>query len=159
MLNTMWEKGLNAPQTSSVGRIFDAIASLANILHIQTYEGETGLLIEQYYNEKITQTFDYTIDDFVIDIRPMIKAIVEDEYDKKTICSKFLNTMAKIIVEISDEYIDLDIVLSGGVFQNKTLLEKVIKNLMEKNKKVYYSKVIPVNDGGISVGQIYSQIE
>lgn len=52
MLNTMWEKGLNAPQTSSVGRIFDAIASLANILHIQTYEGETGLLIEQYYNEK-----------------------------------------------------------------------------------------------------------
>ncbi|RXJ88154.1 carbamoyltransferase HypF [Arcobacter sp. CECT 8985] len=159
MLNTMWQKGLNAPQTSSVGRIFDAIASLCNILHIQTYEGETGLLIEQYYNEKITQTFDYEIYNDIIDIRPMIKAIVEDEYDKKTICSKFLNTMAKIIIDISDEYDDLDIILSGGVFQNKTLLEKVINNLQYKNKKVYYSRIIPVNDGGISVGQIYSQTE
>ncbi|NCB13486.1 MAG: hypothetical protein EOM78_17860, partial [Erysipelotrichia bacterium] len=50
MLYTMWQKALNAPYTSSVGRLFDAIASFADILQTQSYEGETGLQIEKYYD-------------------------------------------------------------------------------------------------------------
>lgn len=157
MLYTMWQKGLNSPLTSSIGRLFDAVASLADICHTQSYEGETGLLIEQEYDSSIKDSYCYEINDEEIDISSMIKQIVKDK-DKTIICSKFINTLVNIIIDISDDYKDLPLVLSGGVFQNKTLLELVISKLKSLNKEYYYSKNIPLNDGGISVGQIYSQL-
>ncbi len=157
MLYTMWQKGLNSPLTSSIGRLFDAIASLANICHTQSYEGETGLLIEEEYDASLKDSYSYTIKDEEIDISSMIKQILEDK-NKTIICTKFINTLVDIIIEISDDYKDLPLVLSGGVFQNKTLLELLISKLDSLNKEYYYSKNIPLNDGGISVGQIYSQL-
>ena len=64
--------------------------------------------------------------------------------------------LVEIIIEISKKHENLSIVLTGGVFQNKTLLELVSKRLDNLNKKYYFSKKIPLNDGGISIGQIYS---
>ena len=157
MLYTMWQKGLNSPLTSSIGRLFDAVASFANICHIQSYEGETGLLIEQEYDTSIKECYSYNISDENIDISTMIKQIIQDK-NKTLICSKFINTLVNIILEISSSYKDLPLVLSGGVFQNKTLLELLISKLDSLNKEYYYSKTIPLNDCGISVGQIYSQL-
>lgn len=154
LLHTMWQKALNAPLTSSIGRLFDAIASISDLAHIQSYEGETGLLIEQNYDENIEDIYSYRLNDDEIDISSMIKEMLEDK-QTKLICSKFINTLAQIILDISNRYDDLEVVLSGGVFQNKTLLELVTKKLENQNKKYYYSKQIPLNDGGISVGQIY----
>ena len=114
MLYTMWEKGLNAPLTSSIGRLFDAISSFANILHVQTYEGETGLQIEQNYDKCITDKYTYTIKNEEIDLSCMIKEIVKDS-DKKLICSKFINTIVEIILDISNMYKDYPVVVSGGV--------------------------------------------
>ncbi len=65
--------------------------------------------------------------------------------------------LVDIIITISLKY-DLPIVLTGGVFQNKTLLELVCKKLEKEGKKYYYSKRVPLNDGGIALGQLYSQI-
>ena len=62
-------KNLNAPLSSSVGRIFDAMASFANLLQFQSYEGEAGLICEQYYNKEINRVFQYKIIDGVIDIK------------------------------------------------------------------------------------------
>lgn len=157
-LYMMWEKGINAPFTSSLGRIFDAIASLANIAHTQSYEGETGLLIEENYNEKISDFYEYKIENGQIDILKMVKIIV-NEYDKKAICTKFINTIVKIVVDISNYYSDLDVVLTGGVFQNKTLLQLCVKELEKNNKKVYFNQKVSLNDGSISVGQLYSQVD
>ena len=155
MLHLVWTKGLNTPLTSSMGRVFDAVASLANLVHTQSYEGETGLAIEQNYDGTIIEGFDFEIIDKEIDLSLMVKQILKEK-DRKTICSKFLNTLVKLIVHISKEHKELPIVLSGGVFQNKTLLELVCK-ILEKEKFTYfYSKEIPLNDGGISVGQIYN---
>ncbi|MGA1940805.1 carbamoyltransferase HypF [Arcobacter sp. YIC-310] len=154
LMHTMWQKGLNAPLTSSVGRLFDAVASIANLLHIQSYEGQTGLIIEQNYDKTITESYDYRIENKQIDISQIIKQMLKDE-DSKLICSKFINTLVRLILDISSTHKDLDVVLSGGVFQNKTLLELVCKKLKNQNTKYYYSKEIPLNDGGISVGQIY----
>ena len=61
MFHTMWQKALNTPLTSSVGRLFDAIASFADILHTQSYEGETGLQIEENYDKTIIQSYAYEI--------------------------------------------------------------------------------------------------
>ncbi len=154
MLHTMWQKGLNSPFTSSVGRLFDAVASFADILQIQSYEGEAGLLIEQHYDKSILESYTYEINEENIDISYMIKEMILDT-DAKIICSKFINTIAQIILDISKSYENLPVVLGGGVFQNKTLLEILINKFKEQNKEFYYNKNIPLNDGGISVGQAY----
>ncbi len=154
LLHTMWRKGLNSPQTSSMGRLFDAIASFADILHVQSYEGESGLQIEQCYDKKNPDIYSYEIIDSTIDLTLMIKQILKQS-DKKVICTMFINTIANIIINISNNHSFLPIVLSGGVFQNKTLLELITSKLDALNKTYYYSKEIPLNDGGISVGQIY----
>ena len=154
MLHTMWQKGLNSPLTSSIGRLFDAVASFANILHIQTYEGETGLQIERNYDKSISQSYSYEIVDDKIDIKAMIKEMIL-ETNQKEICSKFINTIVKIILDISKIYEDLPVVLGGGVFQNRTLLELLINKFKEQNREFYYNKQIALNDEGISVGQAY----
>lgn len=156
LLHTVWQKGLNAPLTSSVGRVFDAIASLSGILQIQSYEGETGLQIEMFYDSSIKDYYTFEIVDNQIDLNSCIKEVVSDN-DKRIIASKFINTLVEIIVKICEDYEDLPVILTGGVFQNKTLLELVVKRLKSLNKVYYYSKRIPLNDGGISIGQIYSQ--
>ncbi|MGB5918968.1 carbamoyltransferase HypF [Arcobacter sp.] len=152
----MWQKNLNTPLTSSFGRVFDAIASLANVLQIQTYEGETGLLIEKEYDENIQDAYSYEIIDNQIDLSKAVLEILKDK-DKKVICSKFINMIINIICEISLENKNFKIVLSGGVFQNKTLLEQLSKRLEKLKRKFYFSKTIPLNDQGISFGQLYFQ--
>ena len=87
----------------------------------------------------------------------MIKEIVLEK-DKKQICSKFINTLVQIILDISNIHKNLPIVLGGGVFQNRTLLEILIDKFQEQGREFYFNKTIPLNDGGISVGQIYHQI-
>ncbi len=157
MLYTIWQKNLNTVFTSSIGRIFDAVASFTGLIHIQTYEGETGLQIEKYYNEKITKTYSYEIKNEIIDFSLMIKELLKDN-DTELICSKFINTLVEIILELSNKYKDLPLVLTGGVFQNKILLEKLICKLTEEKREFYYSKEIPLNDAGIAIGQLYSQL-
>lgn len=154
MLHMVWTKGLNALLTSSMGRVFDAVASLANLIHIQSFEGETGLAIEQNYDETIIDSFDFEVIEKEIDLSLMIKQILEEK-DIKTICSKFINTLVEIILFISKKHKELPVILSGGVFQNKTLLELVCKKLKKEKIKHFYSKEVPLNDGGISIGQIY----
>lgn len=157
LLHTMWTKGLNTPQTSSMGRLFDAVASIANISQVQSYEGETGLQIEQNYDKSINESYEFILIDKKIDFSKIIKQMIEDN-NTIIICSKFINTIVKIIIDISNKNEKLPIVLSGGVFQNKTLLELLTSKLDDLNKTYYYSKEIPLNDAGISVGQIYHLI-
>ena len=157
LLHTVWNKGLNAPLTSSVGRLFDAVCSLSGIEHNVSYEGESGLLIEQAYDNSIEEAYSYDITANTIQINKAIKEMIE-ENNSRQICTKFINMLANIIIELSHEHPTLDIVLTGGVFQNKTLLELVTSKLDILGRKYYYSKDVPLNDAGISLGQIYSQI-
>ena len=99
-----------------------------------------------------------TIINSQIDISSCIKEIVIDK-DAKILCSKFLNMLVDIIINISKNHRTFPVVLTGGVFQNKTLLELVVKQLDKNYIKYFYSKKVPLNDAGISVGQIYSQVD
>ena len=157
MFHTMWQKALNTPLTSSVGRLFDAIASFADILQTQSYEGETGLQIEQYYDASIKENYSYEISHNQIDLSLMIKEIILDN-DKKLICSKFLNTIVQIIEDLSNTYKNLPLVISGGVFQNRILLEILIDKFEKQGREFYFNIDIPANDGGLSIGQIYHKI-
>ena len=155
ILHQSFVKNLNCPKSSSVGRLFDAMASFANICQFQSYEGETGLLCETAYNFKIKEYFEYEIIDGVIDIKIVDFIIKYQNIKDKTLFSTmFINTLVQIILEISKKE-KLEVILSGGVFQNKTLLELVTNKLEQENIKYYYNKETPINDGGIALGQIY----
>lgn len=147
-----WEKELNAPLSSSMGRLFDAVASLTDVIHTISYEGQSGAMLESFYDKTIKEFYEFNISEGVIDIIPMIKAICiegDSDGDKVRAISKFFNTIVEIIVRISKKH-DLNVVLSGGVFQNKVLLELVL----DKIPDAVFGNEVPPNDGGISLGQM-----
>jgi len=146
----MWKKGLNAPLSSSVGRLFDAVASLTGICQVMSFEGESGMMMEEYYDKTIIESYSFGFEDGVIDILPIIREITQ-EPNPKTAISKFFNTLVEIIFAIYKKY-NLPLILSGGVFQNRVLLELVL----EKIPSAIISNQIPPNDGGIALGQIAS---
>jgi len=145
MLYHSWNKNINAPESSSIGRYFDAIASFGDICQIQSYEGEAGVLTEQNL-KLIDDNFSYTFQNNIIDIK--------FNFFDKNIVSKFYTTLRNIIIDISLKE-NLPVILSGGVFQNKTLLESTCQALDKHNIKYYYNKTTSINDGSIALGQIW----
>jgi hydrogenase maturation protein HypF len=150
-LYTMWERGLNAPQSSSMGRVFDAVASLLDISQTISFEGESGMLLEEFYDETIDGVYDYDVSRGIIDISPMIISLTK-ESDTKIAVTKFFNTVVKIIVNIHRDYKDLPLCASGGVFQNRILVKLLLKEFPD----LLTNEQFPPNDGGIALGQMAS---
>jgi len=149
-----WEKGLNAPYASSMGRLFDAVASLADIVQVSSYEGESGLKMEQYVDASITGHFGYRIEEGTIDLEPMLRSIIKMA-DRVEIVSMFFNTLIEIIFDIAARYPELPLVFSGGVFQNRVLLERLERRGTAMGRTVYFQNETAVNDGGIALGQAW----
>jgi hydrogenase maturation protein HypF len=147
-LYTAWEKGLNSPLSSSMGRVFDAVASLTDVIHTISYEGQSGAMLESFYDGNIKEYYPFEIKEKIIDIKPVIKALLEEE-NKIIAVSKFFNTVVKIIETIALKS-NLKVVLAGGVFQNKVLLKLILDKIPEST----FSNELPPNDGAISLGQI-----
>ena len=153
-LSLMHSKKLNAPLSSSVGRLFDVVYAFMGIPIELSYEGESGLIIESYYDTDITDIYDYEIVNGVVDYTKMIIQMLK-ENDKNAIASKFINTLAHIILNISKRYNYLEVILCGGVFQNTTLL-KIVMDAMDKEGIIYHiQSKTTLNDGSISLGQVY----
>ena len=145
-----WQKGLNAPLSSSVGRLFDAVASLLGVIQVMSFEGESGMLLEELYDGSVQGHYDFSMEEGKIDILPMVEAMLS-ETDTTVATSKFFHTLVEMIAEVYEPY-DLPMVLSGGVFQNRVLLGLVL----ERFPKAVISNAIPPNDGGIALGQVVS---
>ncbi len=143
-----WHKGLNAPMSSSVGRLFDAISSLTGVCQTMSFEGESGMLLEALYDTSIEGCYPFGYAEGKIDILPLIKEILA-EGNRSVAVSKFFHTLVEIIDTVHQTY-DLPLVLSGGVFQNRVLMTLVL----EKIPEAVFSHIIPPNDGGIALGQI-----
>jgi len=142
----------NFTKTSSIGRVFDIVAFLGGFIERNEYEGYSGMIIEKFYNGgwRMENGELWKIDSDEIDISELIKFIVKNRGNFELISSVFLNTLADIIISISNQF-DLDVILSGGVFQNKTLMKIILE---KSNKTIYFNQNTPINDGGISLGQI-----
>lgn len=153
ILFKMWKNDINSPYTSSVGRLFDAVASLLGVCQTISYEGQSGMILERYYNKSEKGFYSFSIDKDTIDFKPVILDIINDKSDLDIKVSRFINTLAKLIIEVG-KLIGLPIGLTGGVFQNKALLEKALE-LSEKEKiKILLHKNVPPNDGGLALGQV-----
>lgn len=157
MLHQSYIKDLNAPLSSSVGRLFDAIASYSGVAQSVSYEGESGLLCESFYDTEIKKEFDYTIQGGIIDIK-IVEKLLREKLHKAEIISMFINTLVKIVVEVAKKE-KLEVILSGGVFQNKTLLELIVKELKKEKIGYHHQQQTAINDGGIALGQAYYVLE
>ena len=158
LLHKTWQKGLNSPLSSSIGRLFDAVASILDIRQVLSYEGQSGMIMENFYDWNIKDFYPFEIKE-TVDWRPIFQGIITDKSDNLTKISRFINTLAQIVIEIYRLYGGcLKLGLSGGVFQNKPLTEKIIQ-LAEKEKiQVLTHKKVPANDGGLALGQlVYAQ--
>ena len=150
----MWQKGLNAPLSSSIGRLFDAVASLLGVCQVMSFEGESGMMLEELYDSAIVGYYAFTYEGGVIDVLPVVKALL-DETDTSVAVSKFFHTLVEMIAVVYDGYKDLPLVLSGGVFQNRVLLELVFQRFPE----AIVPNLFPPNDGGIALGQVAIELK
>ncbi len=157
--------GLLSPLTSSAGRLFDAVSSLIGVRDAIEFEGQAAIELEMQSDEAEhgRYEFDYIAapgQPTVINTDPLIKGIVNDLLKcvpAAVIGAKFQATVADIIVATCGRLREATgvrtVALSGGVFQNATLYARVIKGLKKQDFRLLLHKELPVNDGGISLGQ------
>ena len=158
-------KKVNAVETSSLGRVFDAVAAMLGLGTYNHFEAqlpmalesviETG--VENHYGFELTGTAGQPLQ---LDLCRMIKQLVCDVKDKVgsgIISAKFHNTVAEALLEMAiraREKTELNTVaLSGGVFCNRYLINRLIKLLKKSDFSVLFNRQVPSNDGGISLGQ------
>jgi len=164
IIEKMIDKNINSPLTSSCGRLFDAVSSLIGIRDEISYEGQAAMELESFCASGITGRYKFNIDKeeekFIINPQEIFIDIIADlkkGLDKKVMATKFHNTVAKFTVDLCGKIRENtginEVALSGGVFQNKYLTEKVVFLLEDKGFKVYIQRKVPPNDGGVSLGQ------
>ena len=151
-------KNNNKLKTSSVGRLFDGVASLLNIANYNTYEGEAAILLENYVQEYDLKKCKSYLRNFEngFSAKEIIQNIYKDLKKgvlKEEIIVNFLFTLASFIIEMAKNNDYEKIALSGGVFQNTTLVDMLIE-LAPKKIKLYFHKDLSPNDENISFGQM-----
>ncbi len=153
VLFNAWNKGINSPFSSSMGRLFDAVCSLLNIRHINNYEGQCAMVLEDFYDPNIRDHYSYSIEGQVIDWRPIILDLLQDK-EKEKAPTKFINTLAKIALDVARRINVKKVCLSGGVMQNDPLVGKIKEELIKDGFAVYTHQKVPANDGGLCLGQV-----
>jgi hydrogenase maturation protein HypF len=163
LVDTMLSRHIQTVQTSSCGRLFDAIAALLGMGAEVTFEGQAAIALEMAVESGISDRYEYELrqgDPIIVDLRQTVAAIVKDIASGRRvneISARFHNTLSAAIVEVccllrrSD---GLDrVCLSGGVFQNHVLLGLTAVELRRLGFGVFLHAIVPANDGGISLGQ------
>ncbi|WP_017302921.1 carbamoyltransferase HypF [Spirulina subsalsa] len=161
ILATSLAQGLNCPLTSSIGRLFDGVASLTKLCQKASFEGQGAMQFEFSLPEH-PRAESYPlpwrdISPLQLDWHPLILALLEDlklNIPLSEVSAKFHNSLIDSIGAIAQQIGVNRIVLSGGCFQNKYLLETGVTRLREQGFQVYFPVVCPPNDGGIAFGQI-----
>ncbi|NOZ45476.1 MAG: carbamoyltransferase HypF [Chlorobi bacterium] len=160
-IKKMIDNKINAPLTSSAGRLFDAITGILGINLFSSFHAEAPMRLESIIKNKINSYYDFEFVNETISFSETIRQIVIDVENRKSnseIAAKFHNTINRVIItkvnEISKQTGIKKVVLSGGTFQNKYITSKIETALAKENLKVYVPHSIPVNDQGIAIGQL-----
>ena len=161
LMRAMLGKGLNAPKTSSAGRLFDAVSSIIGLRQRTGFEGQAAMELEFIADENEESAYDFEIvsdasQRLIIDWGPMIRGISDEvsiATEHSVIAARFHNTLVEIMVHTAAIIGEESIALSGGCFQNRYLIERAVTRLREEGFKVYWHQRIPTNDGGIALGQ------
>lgn len=163
LVTRMLEQGINTVETSSCGRLFDAVASLLGLRNEINFEGQAAIDLEMAAHDEAGGVYPFQMefsDPWQIDVRPMIESIVIELQQGEAvgaIASRFHATLAEIIAQVCSELRDRErlnkVCLSGGTFQNTLLLQLTLSALEEYGFEAYMHARVPTNDGGIALGQ------
>lgn len=153
--------GTNAPLTSSAGRLFDGISSLLGICHQISYEGQAAIELEALADPDESGLYSLSIsDDLIFQAGPMILEILTDLNQGcpiPAISARFHNTISQLVLEMAVKLKRIhhlnQVALSGGVWQNMSLLRNSYLRLQKAGFKIYIHKQVPANDGGLALGQ------
>lgn len=161
-LAQMIDKQINCPMTSSLGRLFDAVAALLGFHAQVRYEGQAAIELEMQAAES-GQPYLFDLADGTparVDATPMIRAIVGDIQNgvsHATIAGRFHRTIAELLAQscscVRAQTNLREVALSGGVFQNQLLLKQLLARLQSLGFETYVNQTVPPNDGGLSFGQ------
>jgi hydrogenase maturation protein HypF len=160
-LTQMIARGINSPPTSSLGRLFDAVVALLGLRNEVLYEGQAAIELEMLATPTVADDiYPFSIEGQTLDVSPMIRAIVNDTQKGVSIpqiASRFHRSIAELLaaacVKVREQSGLNVVALSGGVFQNRLLLEQLLARLTEVAFQVYVNRRVPPNDGGLSLGQ------
>jgi hydrogenase maturation protein HypF len=193
LLSTAIDQQINCPQTSSLGRLFDAVASLLDLAHFAAYEGQAAIRLEnQVKTESQTDPLPYRIrsepivfdhtnswrpdincetaldslpgpdENLILDYSDTIRAIVDlsaQGRDPSFIAGAFHNTLVESLTETALRLRDSTGIetaaLSGGCWQNRVLFSRFVQSLKQNGFRVFSNELVPLNDGGLSLGQAF----
>ncbi len=160
ILRQQMERGINTPLTSSMGRLFDAVSSLLGVCQVATYEGQAAIELEAIVDPQEQGTYPLPETAQGIDPAPLLAALLADiraGMARERVAGRFHNSIAQMIARVSQRIAaetELgQVVLTGGVFQNTTLLAKTVPLLESAGLRVYTHRRVPPNDGGLALGQ------
>jgi hydrogenase maturation protein HypF len=168
VLQSMLERGVQAPVTSSIGRLFDAVASITGLRQRVSFDGQAAMELEwAAEGEQSNEVYPFRIGSAgairesprqIVDWEPMITAILDDVQRGVAIgviSAKFHNTLAETIVAVAQRAGLERVVLGGGCFQNRLLLEGTVRRLRTAGLRPFWPHRVPPNDGGLALGQLY----
>jgi hydrogenase maturation protein HypF len=149
----MLDRGVNVVPTTSVGRLFDAVASIVGVARENRFEGHAAMLLESEIGTLRTEeAYPLSSGDWA----PLVSGVMQDSragVPVSRIAARFHNALVNWIVEVAEQVKEKQIVLSGGVFQNRYLTERAAAVLESRGFVVYTHRQVPPNDGGIALGQ------
>ena len=165
VLARMFTQQFNAPLTSSMGRLFDAVSSLLGVREVVEYEGQAAIELEQILPRagQALAPLPYAVEvrpgPWEIDVRPALRelALRVGKDPAPELSLRFHQTLVEIVVDVCQRIRARagvgDVVLSGGVFLNQFLLVECAERLVSAGFRAFTHSRVPTNDGGISVGQ------
>ncbi|MEE3777149.1 carbamoyltransferase HypF [Campylobacter sp. CX2-4080-23] len=151
-LDKILKNQINTIKCSSLGRIFDAFASIIFGLKSVSYDAQAPMMVEALYDESLDLAYEFSINDGIISYENAFKKALVDE--PRIAATAFINGLANLSLEIASSY-NLPIVLCGGVWQNRALLKKTIDKFKVNQIEYYLPINEPMNDSAIAMGQIY----
>jgi hydrogenase maturation protein HypF len=148
------------PRTSSLGRLFDAVAALCGLSERVTFEGQAAMALEFAVDPTTRDAYPLPLSaqmPAVADWEPLIHGVLDDRsrgVPVDRIAAKFHNALAEMALVVATRAGCHQIVLTGGCFQNAVLTGRVRERLLENDFKVYTHHQVPPGDGGIALGQV-----
>jgi hydrogenase maturation protein HypF len=160
----MLRTGAHSPPTSSVGRLFDAVASLVGLRQAAEFEGQAAMELEASADRATSRRYPVAIRDgelLVADPAPIVRAVVDDVRAGRSgaeVAGAFHATMAELIAELAARGRERTgvsrVALSGGVFQNALLTRRAEDALARRGLTALVHHQVPCNDGGLALGQV-----
>jgi hydrogenase maturation protein HypF len=163
LLHHAWQKRLNSPQTSAVGRLFDAAGSLSGLLDDASYEGQGPMLLEAIADRAQANAINLPLSQdaqgiWRSDWSVLLPMLLDNKLSREARATCFHESMTQALVMqarlIREQHGDFCVGLCGGVFQNKLLSERVAELLKASGFRYAMPEQVPVNDAGLCYGQV-----